>query len=218
MQKYCAYCEHWENDNTDHYKDEAYCDTMKRTCPACQKVCSKFSERRWHGYRVDDNCSNCAFWCLDGVISYGNQAYCDQDNHTHPENERACRYFIKHPNGGYKRAGIPWYITSIICRRLGYPQNCHLLQTTSHLRTDYLSQTEEGRAFLAKYDIFGSIIACQLMYAPMETIISLLERFIEPCYNAILKSDILGAIEIYQNMFAELYSKAIQPSQNLIRK
>lgn len=56
-----------------------------------------------------------------------------------------------------------WYITTALCTILGLDENCEYLTNYYLLRDTYMRSTHEGREFLANYEVYGPLIAYEIL-------------------------------------------------------
>ncbi len=156
-------------------------------------------------------CGECVKMQTSGDCRWGNEYYCEKDCKYYPINKDACSSFIQKPDKGYHRAGIPWYITSIICERLGLGAESEMLKTTYTLKELYFAK--HNQEFLSEYDEIGPQISINLMTEPIEYIESLYNRFLIPCHEDIKFGLLKPAADIYQNMVNELKARYLTPDE-----
>ena len=150
-------------------------------------------------------CGECAKLDKNQKEYWGDRYYCVEKCKYRETNEKACNNFIKKPEGGYTPCGC--FITTIVCNKLGYEDNCDLLNTLRFLRENYLKKTETGRKILQEYDIIGPVISHELEIVPVIESSLLLQKFLLPCYYLIKQNDFEQAVLIYTNMVNELKEK-----------
>lgn len=151
-------------------------------------------------------CGECAHLQINGGTCFG-EYYCEIKCKYMKANAEACSSWIKRPDGGYHRAGIPWYIVSAICKILGLGADCDLLTDTLLLKQYYLQNNADGIEFLYYYDIIGPIIALRLCEEDIDYVESLKNRFLIPCADHSKNKDFEKAFDVYQNMVNELVIK-----------
>lgn len=160
-------------------------------------------------------CGNCTYQDKNQKEYWGNRYYCEKTCKYKEDNEKACNLYIERkPSNGYTPAGC--FITTIICTKLGYQDNCDILETLRYFRESYLKMTAEGIILLQEYDVIGPIISAEIAQAPNIDSIILAHRFIIPCYDYIKQGQYDNAISVYKNMVIELkerYSYAIQDAK-----
>ena len=147
-------------------------------------------------------CGDCAKFDMNQKEYWGDRYYCVEKYKYREANEEACTNFIKKPEGGYTPCGC--FITTIVCIKLGYQDNCDLLETLRFLRKNYLKNTDEGRKLLQEYDIIGPVISQEIAKCPAKDSLILVQKYLLPCYNSIKQNQYEDAIKIYTNMVNEL--------------
>ena len=84
-----------------------------------------------------------------------------------------------------------WYITSTICKILGYSPDCEYMQAFEMMQSTYMRQTTEGIIDLLKYEVYGPEIADALEKAYNDPrrnrgVVRLAKEIIEPEYLALI--------------------------------
>lgn len=147
-------------------------------------------------------CGECAKFDKNQKEYWGDRYYCTEKCKYREANEQACPVFIKKPENGYTPSGC--FITTIVCTKLGYQDNCDLLQTLRFLRDSYLKYSVEGRKLLQEYDIIGPVISKEIAKCPLIDSIVLTQKFLIPCYDLIKQKRYADAVLVYTNMVKEL--------------
>lgn len=149
-----------------------------------------------------DYCGNCAYFDLKQKEYWGDRYYCTETCKYKEKSDSACSRYIKKPEDGYRRSGC--FITTVICYKLGFRDNCEYLTNLRLLREAYLKLTPSGIKLLQEYDQIGPIISTELLACPVVDAIMLMNRFIKPCNDAIKINKFEEATSIYLNMVEEL--------------
>lgn len=187
-----------------------YLKDFKNHCLTCEKYdiySPKDSTQR--GYRckrhmrpmaMDEQCSS---YSMDRLRS----------NKTIEEavNWRLRKGYDPSPDKGH------WYVTSMICRILGYPQDCEYMQAFEMMQATYMRESEEGKADLLRYEVYGPEIAWRLeeAYSNEETRSSverLCREILEPDYLALIlglirANNLECAVLAYKQMIDMLASR-----------
>ncbi len=154
-------------------------------------------------------CGNCANLELDNKEKYSSvDRYWCKEGHGYRRLTDTCPNdydFIYNPNSnkdddGYKPSGC--YITTIICRILGYDDNCELLNLLRNFRENILKPNKEYLTLLVAYDTYGPQI-CDKLIASKEShqiAINLLYNYLLPCFELIKTHNFELAINKYQTM------------------
>lgn len=151
---------------------------------------------------MKDYCGNCEYYDLNQKEYWGSRYYCTKTYKYRENNEGACNLYIQK-----KAKTSDCFITTIICEKLGYQDNCDILETLRFIRESYLKRTEEGRALLQEYDIIGPVISAEIAKCSLIDSIVLAKKYILPCYDAIKENRYVDAIMIYTNMVMELKTR-----------
>lgn len=150
-------------------------------------------------------CGECAKFDKNQKEYWGDRYYCLEKCKYKEANEKACLDFIKKPESGYTPSGC--FITTIVCLKLGYQDNCDLLETLRFLRENYLKKSKAGREILQEYDIIGPVISQEIAKCPVIDSIVLTQKYLLPCYDLIKQNRYENAIMVYTNMVKELKSR-----------
>lgn len=92
------------------------------------------------------------------------------------------------------------YITTILCDRLGYDDQCDTLNTLREFRNCYLQKDEKYAPILYEYDIVGPKIAEELEMEDIEIIQGLYDGFIMPIVSEIKSKNYQEAVHDYITM------------------
>lgn len=163
---------------------------------------------------MSDYCGNCAYFDLNQKEMWGERYYCKETYKYKEKSDTACKRYIKKPDGGYQRAGC--FITTVVCYKLGYKDNCEFLKYLRDFREKHLKNSKEGIILLQEYDQIGPIISKELENCPIADSILLMNNFIVPCTMALRQNHNEEAIRIYINMvegLKERFSYALQDTR-----
>ena len=158
-----------------------------------------------------DYCGNCAYFDLKQKEYWGDRYYCTETCKYKEKSDTACKRYIKKPDGGYQRAGC--FITTVVCYKLGYRDNCEFLNYLRYFREKHLKNSPTGIMILQEYDQIGPIIIKELEKCPVADSILLMNNFIVPCTMALKQGHNEEATKIYINMvegLKERFSYALQ--------
>lgn len=125
--------------------------------------------------------------------------------------------------GSYTPSGC--YITTIVCKVLGFPDDSEILDTLRIFRDNYLKRNERFLPLLAEYDVIGPKISEKLAN-DRELCIHLFRSFLVPCTYFIRRASIAKneqevqenyeqAVIIYQNMVEDLRSLLELPATKI---
>lgn len=151
---------------------------------------------------MSDYCGNCAYFDLKQKEYWGDRYYCTETCKYKEKSDSACYRYIKRPDEGYKKPGC--FITTVICYKLGFRDNCEYLINLRNLRETYLKSIPAGIRLLQEYDQIGPIISAELLSCPVVDAELLMIKFIRPCNEAIKTKNYDLATKIYLNMVEEL--------------
>lgn len=151
---------------------------------------------------MSDYCGNCAYFDLKQKEYWGDRYYCTETCKYKEKSDSACYRYIKRPDEGYKKPGC--FITTVICYKLGFRDNCEYLTNLRNLRETYLKSIPAGIRLLQEYDQIGPIISAELLSCPVVDAELLMIKFIRPCNEAIKTKNYDLATKIYLNMVEEL--------------
>ncbi len=99
-----------------------------------------------------------------------------------------------------------YYITTIVCKMLGLPDDCHQLEMIAKLKEEMM-KTHKGRVLISIYDVIGPKIAECLLYDKEDGITLAnysLKHGINETAKAVEKEDYTSAIKIYAQMTKDL--------------
>ena len=151
---------------------------------------------------MSDYCGNCAYFDLKQKEYWGDRYYCTETCKYKEKSDSACYRYVKKPANGYTPAGC--FITTVICYKLGFRDNCEYLTNLRTLRETYLKSIPAGIRLLQEYDQIGPILSTELLSCPIVDAELLMIRFIRPCNEAIKTKNYSQATKIYLNMVEEL--------------
>lgn len=154
---------------------------------------------------MKEYCGDCAKFDLNQKEYWGDRYYCTETCKYKYKNDESCHHYIKKPDNGYTPAGC--YITTIVCYKLGYKDDCEFLKKLRFLRENYLKKFPKGINLLREYDIIGPVISKQLENAPVIDSLILMNKYIIPSSCYITKKDYQKATQIYEKMVNELKEK-----------
>lgn len=152
-------------------------------------------------------CGNCEYYDLNQKEYWGNRYYCVKTCKYKENNEEACSKYID------RQKKPDCFITTVVCNKLGYRDNCEYLMNLRNFRESYLKMSPEGRKLLQEYDQIGPIISNELSVCNEVDSILLMDKFIIPCSEAIRLGKYDAAITIYYNMVCglkERFSHALE--------
>ena len=92
------------------------------------------------------------------------------------------------------------YITTILCDRLGFDDDCDTLNTLRDFRNHILQKDEKYKPILFEYDTVGPKIAKELEMEDIEIVEGLYNGFIVPIVNNIKNNHYNDAIVDYTTM------------------
>lgn len=161
-----------------------YVKDFKNHCLTCDKydIYSR-GDSTQRGYRckkhmrpmaMDEQCSS---YSLDRIRS----------NSTIEDavNWRVRKGYSPSPDRGH------WYVTSTICKILGYPEDCPYMEAFDLMQSTYMRQTDEGKTDLLRYEVYGPAIAWEIEAAYND---SKRRRGVERLCKEILEPDYLSLI------------------------
>lgn len=151
---------------------------------------------------MSDYCGNCAYFDLKQKEYWGDRYYCTENRKYKEKSDTACNRYVKKPDNGYTPAGC--FITTVICYKLGFRDNCEYLTNLRNMRETYLKCIPSGIELLQEYDQIGPIISTELLSCPVVDAELLMIKFIRPCNEAIKTKKYDQATKIYLNMVEEL--------------
>lgn len=151
---------------------------------------------------MKDYCGNCAYLDLNQKEYWGDRYYCTENCKYKEKSDAACNRYVKKPDNGYTPAGC--FITTVICYKLGFRDNCEYLTNLRNLRETYLKCIPSGIGLLQEYDQIGPIISTELLSCLVVDAELLMIKFIRPCNEAIKTKNYDQATKIYLNMVEEL--------------
>ena len=154
---------------------------------------------------MKDYCGNCEYFDLNQKEYWGERYYCSKTCKYKYKDEESCRLYTEKKDNGYKPAGC--YITTIVCSNRGDRDNCEFLRNLRFLRENYLRKSPEGINLLREYDEIGPVISKQIENAPTIEALTLMNKFIIPASDYILKNNYEKATLVYKNMVNELKEK-----------
>ena len=166
-------------------------------------------------------CGECTYLELDTGDIYG-KFYFEKQCERHLATDVECNRFCKAYSRDYasiknaydfsnQKNSSGCYLTTMMCKILGMPDNNIYLETIRNFRNDYLQKNIEYKALLVEYDIIGPKIAEALNNDPLKEVIA--KKYFNFYINHItnlIKSDLYNtAINTYKQMtnsLKELYS------------
>ena len=172
-------------------------------------------------------CGNCVNLCYNEPSSYSSTPkYRCKEGHGYKEpTDRACSYdYCFNPNSknsepsGYQQSGC--YITTIICKILGYDDNCEMLTILRQFRENVLKCNINYIPLLQQYDITGPMISYEInnLEDKYEFAEMIKDNFLDPCISAIKEGYAEEAVRIYENMVEMLcetfYITIAKPKKN----
>ena len=153
---------------------------------------------------MQDYCSTCVHLTSDK--DWWGDYYCNYKQKYISSSNKSCENYTKKPDQGYHRSGC--FITTIVCKLLGMPDDCEVLTTLRDFRENYLKNTEEGKKLLIEYDEKGPIISkCLNNEEPKlakEMAEEILKIYLEPCVSALKEKEYSQAIKTYIKLFIRL--------------
>ncbi len=153
---------------------------------------------------MENYCSTCVHLTSDK--DWWGDYYCNYRQKYISSNNKACENYTKKPDQGYRRAGC--FITTIVCKLLGMPDDCEVLTALRDFRENYLKNTEEGKNLLIVYDVKGPIISdCLNNEEPdlaKKIANEIFEIYLEPCVSAFKEKEYSKAIKTYIKLFIRL--------------
>lgn len=80
-----------------------------------------------------------------------------------------------------------WYVTTAICRILGYDETCEYMQAFEMMQATYMREDDERKIDLLRYEVYGPAIAWELDKAYDDTkrrrgVVRLAQEILEPEY------------------------------------
>lgn len=154
---------------------------------------------------MKEYCGDCAKFDLNQKEYWGERYYCTEKCKYKYKNDESCHNYIKRPEEGYKPAGC--YITTIVCLKLGYKDDCEFLTNLRFLRENYLKKFPKGINLLREYDVIGPVISKQIMQSPTIDSLILMNKYIIPTSNYIMSKNYEKATQLYKTMVDELKEK-----------
>lgn len=178
-------------------------------------------------------CSECTYLEIDNFNEadlYG-KFYCEKRLERHGANEYACDRFCKAysrssnvSNSAYEyskyHGSSGCYLTTIICKILGFNDNCIYLNKMRNFRTNVLQKDEKYKRLLVEYDIIGPKISKFLENDPLNKQIALncFNRYIVPIINYIDTNKDMAISEYINmtNMLKGLYNINLEVDNKVI--
>ena len=159
----------------------------------------------------DNYCSSCTYM-HDNI--HNGKYWCEMKTDWKKACDPKCYNWVK--KGGrstyacedmYKNSYYsPYYITTIVCKMLGLPDDCHQLEMIAKLKEEMI-KTHKGRVLVAIYNVIGPKIAQKLLedqeYGKTLADYSL-KHGINETAKAVEKEDYGSAIKIYSQMTRDL--------------
>jgi len=153
-------------------------------------------------FRIMDNyCGNCKHIDKNSK-NYWNEYYCNMEKKYLSESKKACSYFVLKDTGGYQPAGC--FITTIVCSKLGFNDDCEVLTTLRGFRENYLKRTDEGIKLLMLYDEVGPKISNYIAIDSSKVAQVIMNNYLIPCTNFIKEKGYMEAINLYKDMVYKL--------------
>ena len=112
--------------------------------------------------------------------------------------------------GGFDRKKL-CFITTAVCAYQGKPDDCKELTAFRTFRDGWLSRQPDGKALIRKYyDIAPGIVTAIQVTDPDKLFPAIWERWLQPCYEALLRGDFTSCKRLYTDMvntLCQTYSK-----------
>lgn len=159
---------------------------------------------------------NCCGSCINFMEADGNHLYDEKTNasyvkgyctwyqvYYYPDDKCSAHYEEK------KESTSACYITTIVCDRMGFKDDCFELETLRNFRRDVLQKNEQYKSLLFEYDAVGPLIAKKLQTEDLSLIRKTFYCFLRPIVQCIVDHKNEEAIQKYRSMtcaFADYYA------------
>lgn len=157
-------------------------------------------------------CAACTY-LGDDCDSYG-KYYCEKKGEDHYATDGKCYSFCEaysrsnstrqnmYDNSYGHQGSGGCYLTTIMCKILGYEDNNYYLNTLRRFRDNTMKENPEYVPLLVTYDIVGPTIAYELFHDKNREIIAkaFFDRYITKAVTAIEEDKEKEAINIYRSM------------------
>ena len=169
---------------------------------------------------LESYCAACTYLGTEADC-YG-KYYCDRRGEYHYANDPKCYNFCEaysrsnsarqnmfENSRGHNSSGC--YLTTIMCKILGYEDNNYYLNTLRKFRDNVMKENPEYVPLLVTYDVYGPIIAQKLANDDNREMIAkvFFERYITNAVGAIEEGKEKEAINIYKAMTQTLFNNYI---------
>ena len=166
----------------------------------------------------EDYCAACTY--LGESCDYEGRYWCDRKDENRYASDAKCYNFCEaYSRSNYSRENMyensarhtssGCYLTTIMCKLLGYDDNNYYLKTLRDFRDNIMKHDKRYIPLLIIYDSIGPTIASNLENDPDGKKIAseLFSKYIVRAVNAILDDNANEAINIYMAMTEELAKK-----------
>lgn len=147
-------------------------------------------------------CGECGHLETNKDCRWSDEYYCELKQKYISIKKEVCYNFIPKPDRGYHQSGC--FITTTVCEKLGFPDNCEILNTFRSFRENYLKKTPEGIRLLIEYDQIGPQISQRIANESPIYAANLMNTFLIPCLKFIKEKKYAEAISTYKQMVLEL--------------
>lgn len=163
----------------------------------------------------EDYCAACTY--MGESADYNGKYYCSQKGECRYACDSKCYNFCEaYSRSNYSRSNMldnsknhmnsGCYLTTIMCKLLGYPDNNYYLNTLREFRKNIMQKDPNYFSLLLTYDVVGPVISKKIETDPNNKImaITLFNNYIEKAVRAIEEGKNETAINIYKAMTTSL--------------
>lgn len=155
-------------------------------------------------------CIQCRYMDLSDKNDYG-EAYCQLRGHYYDPYSSACGS-LEYSDSSYQNRESEYnndsccYLTTAMCKVLGYDDQCDYLEILRDFRDTYMMQKPECFDLLIEYEVIGPIISRHILQ-DKETANIMLDNYIAKTIMLIKKGQYEQAINTYKAMVYFLKNK-----------
>ena len=134
--------------------------------------------------------------------STNEKGHCVYLKNCYYPDDNTCSYYL---NKDEYVPGGNCFITTIVCKMLGYDDKCGVLNTLRHFRNDVMQKDEKYKGILYEYDYVGPKIAQNLLEDnDMELVTAMYNFYIQPTARLIDENKKEEAVTRYMEMTKSL--------------
>lgn len=150
-------------------------------------------------------CIQCVKMNLNDKDKYGD-AFCKYYRKYYDPYSSACSHIeysdssLRNREDEYENEDSGCYLTTAMCKALGYNDQCVYLQMLRCFRDTYMMQVPECYPLLVEYELMGPMISRQILQ-DKEVANMMLDQYISKSIMYIKKQEYQKAIDTYKEMF-----------------